>query len=144
MNSKRLNIGLDIHGCIDQYIPLFEELCYKWASQGHIVHIITGEPKETAREATDDLIFQHFFSIVDYHVEQNTPSLRQDDNGHYWVDRDVWVATKGNYAKRVGLDIHFDDQVEYAPYFPEACCFIHVPKTNFERILKTLDTISIL
>jgi len=136
-----MNIGLDIHGVIDTYIPLFEELCYKWASQGHTIHIITGEPKETARPATDHLIFHHFFSIVDHHVAENTPSLRRDDKGHYWVDRDVWLATKGNYARKVKLDIHFDDQVEYAPYFPKHCSFIYVPKTGFEKVL---DTISML
>ena len=139
MNEKRLNIGLDIHGVIDQYPFLFEELCYKWASQGHIIHIITGEPKKTARQATDDLIFQHFFSIVDYHVEQKTPSLRRDKKGHYWVDRDVWLATKGNYARRVGLDIHFDDQVEYFGSFPKTCSLIYVPKKGFEKVLDSLS-----
>ena len=136
-----MNIGLDIHGVIDQYPDLFERLCYEWASRGHIIHIITGEPKETARPATDDLIFQHFFSIVDHHIEQQTPSLRCDENGHYWVSREEWVSTKGIYAKQVGLDIHFDDQVEYAPYFPKHCTFIYVPKKGFEKVL---DLITVL
>lgn len=136
-----MNIGLDIHGVIDTYPALFERLCYEWASKGHIIHIITGEPSKTARVATDDLIFHEFFSIVDYHVEQSTPSLRRDEAGHYWVDRDVWLATKGDYARRVDLDIHFDDQVSYAEYFPKSCGFVYVPKTNFEKIL---DLITVL
>jgi len=133
-----LNIGCDIHGVIDQYPDLFENLCWKWASKGHIIHIITGEPKVTARPATDNLIYQKFFSIVDYHIEQKTPSLRRDEKGHYWVDREEWVSTKGKYAERVGLDLHFDDQIEYAPYFPNHCTFIYVPKTNFEKVFDNL------
>jgi len=141
MNKKRLNIGIDIHGCIDLYIPLFKELSIKWAYQGHIVHIITGEPKRSAEQTVIDagVHYDHFFSIVDYHVENNTPSLRQDEKGHYWVDRNVWLATKGDYGRRVGLDIHFDNQIEYFGSFPKTCSLIYVPPTNFEKVLDSLS-----
>ena len=141
MNKKRLNIGIDIHGCIDLYIPLFKELSSKWAFYGHTIHIITGEPRKSAERTVIDagVHYDHFFSIVDYHVKNNTPSLRRDEKGHYWVDRNVWLATKGDYGRRVGLDIHFDDQIEYFEYFPKTCSLIYVPPTNFEKVLDSLS-----
>jgi len=138
--NKKLNIGLDIHGVIQTYPDLFSKLSKKLIAEGHEVHIITGEPKKSAEQTVIEagVDYTHFFSIVDYHVENNTPSLRQDDKGHYWVDRNIWFATKGDYARRIGLDLHFDDQREYFEYFPKECCTIYVPKINFD---KTLDNV---
>lgn len=138
-----LDIGLDIHGVIDTYPYLFRDLSLEWENHGHRIHIITGEPRKTALPTIIEygICYNEFFSIVDYHIEQNTPSLSQDENGHYWVDREVWMATKGNYAERVDLDIHFDDQIEYAPYFPKSCSFIYVPPSNFEKVIDTISVI---
>ena len=138
-----MKIGLDIHGVIDTYPEMFRDLTLKWKNEGHEVHIITGEPYKTASPTVieNGVCYDEFFSIVDHHVKVSAPSLRQDDKGHYWVDRPVWLATKGDYARRVGLDVHFDDQIEYAEYFPKHCSFIYVPKTNFEKVL---DIISML
>jgi hypothetical protein len=138
-----MKIGLDIHGVIDTYPDRFKELSEAWDAQGHEVYIITGEPQESAQPTVDyaGVLYDDFFSIVDYHVKNNTPSLNQDENGHYWVDRNVWLATKGDYARRIGIDIHFDDQLEYAEYFPKECAFIYVPRTGFDKVL---DCISLL
>ena len=107
---------------------------------GHEVYIITGEPRNTAEPTVHGagVEFDRFFSIVDYHIENNTPSLRQDDKGHYWVDRHEWLATKGKIAEEVGLDIHFDDQIEYFEYFPKSCSLIYVPKIGFEKVLDVI------
>jgi hypothetical protein len=141
--NRGMNIGLDIHGVIDKYPKLFAELSKGWAEAGHYVYIITGEPEGTARPTVDEagVTYDGFYSIVDYHIWMKTPSLRQDDKGHYWVDRHEWLPTKGQIAKEVGIDIHFDDQIEYAEYFPRSCSFIYVPPVNFDLVL---DTISII
>jgi hypothetical protein len=135
-----MNIGLDIHGVIDKYPEMFAKLSMRWREKGHRVYIITGEPAETARPTVDDAGVQYdgFFSIVDYHIQNETPSLRQDDKGHYWVDRQEWLSTKGVIAKEVGLDVHFDDQLEYFEYFPKECTLIYVPKENFDFVLDSL------
>lgn len=31
----------------------------------------------------------------------------------------------------MGVDIHFDDSLEYAEHFPDTCTFVLVPKKNF-------------
>lgn len=136
-----MKIGFDIHGVIDAYPELFEQLSRKLKAEGHEIYIITGEPKETAEPTVIEagVIYDHFFSIVDYHIQQKTSSLRQDDKGHYWVDRNVWLATKGDIAKQVQLDVHFDDQLEYFEYFPKECCTIYVPPTYFDKILDTIS-----
>jgi hypothetical protein len=132
-----MKIGLDIHGVIDTYPDRFARLSQRWAEYGHQVYIITGEPEKSAHQTVDEagIHYHGFFSIVDYHIKNQTPSLRQDDRGHYWVDRHVWLATKGDIAREVGLDMHFDDQIEYFEYFPKTCSLIYVPPTNFNLVL---------
>ena len=44
----------------------------------------------------------------------------------WWMDPAIWDLTKGDYAKQVRLDIHFDDESKYAPHFPKTCTFIRV------------------
>jgi len=140
---KVLKVGIDIHGVITNYADLFRDLSCRLDDLGHEIHIITGEPRATAEPEVHEagVVFHKFFSIVDYHIANNTPSLRQDDKGHYWVDRNIWIATKGNYAKDVSLDLHFDDQIEYFEYFPKTCTLIYVPPTNFNFILDDLRMI---
>ena len=135
-----MKIGIDIHGVLDTYTDKFAQLTEAWVKEGYQIHIITGEPEETAKRPLLDanIRFHYFFSIVDYHILNKTPSLRLDDKGHYWVDRNVWLATKGDYARRQSLDLHFDDQIEYAEYFPKDCTFIYVPTINFDKILDIL------
>jgi len=139
-----MKIGLDIHGVIDTYPELFAKLSRDWTVAGHEVYIITGEPRETSVQTVVDAgmlymeNFKDFFSIVDWHIDHKTPSLRQDDQGHYWVDRNEWIGTKGLIATELGLDMHFDDCIEYFEYFPKTCCTIYVPPTNFDLVLDIL------
>ena len=139
-NRGMKKVGIDIHGVITNYSKFFKELSRSLYNAGHEIHIVTGEPEATARPTVDeaDVVFTHFFSIVDYHVKNQTPSLRQDENGKYWVDDEEWNKTKGDYAQRVGLDMHFDDQAEYAEFFPKNCSFIHVPPENFNLMLDNI------
>ena len=52
----------------------------------------------------------------------------------FWMAGEDWDKTKGDYAKRVNLDIMFENKVEYAKYFPESCTFIRVPLAGFKSL----------
>lgn len=137
---KNIKIGLDIHGVIDTYPKTFAYFSKAMRKIGNEIYIITGEPEKSARDVVEKagVVFDHFYSIVDYHIEKQTPSLRQDDRGHYWVDRQEWLATKGVIAEEVGLNVHFDDQIEYFEYFPKECTLIYVPKENFDLVVDNM------
>ena len=135
-----MKVGIDIHKCLDRFPRLFAKLSEELIDSEHEVHIITGESWETAMKQVDDaeVLYTHHFSVIDYHIEQETLSLHQKGDGSWWTDEDVWMETKGIYAKKVGLDIHFDDHAEYAPAFPRSCMFIVVPDKGLEEKLKMI------
>lgn len=132
VGKETMKIGLDLHGVIDRF-PV--ELCLatrKWLSHGHEVHIVTGSSWHAVNQQISDyhISFTHAFSIVDYHREILTP-MELKESG-WWMEPNVWDKTKGEYAARVGLDIHFEDSIEYARWFPTSCTFIHVG-SNFKK-----------
>lgn len=122
-----MKVGLDIHEVIDKFPEIFIPLTEKWVNRGDEVHILTGQSLDEVKSNLQDIHYTHFFSIVDHHKKIGTSMWNDDPRGKgWWMDRDVWMRTKGQYAKGSGLDIHFDDSLEYAEYFPSTCTFVWV------------------
>lgn len=124
-----MNIGIDIHGVIDKYPGTFANLSFTWAGLGHDICIITGQEKEgvISKLKDFDITYHEIYSIIDYHKDKGSKMWNDDVRGKgWWIDEQKWIKTKGIIAKEIGLKIHFDDQIEYAPYFPEDCTFIWV------------------
>ena len=120
-------IGLDFHGVIDRFPKEFSLLTKRWVEIcGHEIHIVTGSPWDSAKPKIDDLgiTYTHSFSIVDHHKSIGTP-MWQKETG-WFMSPEEWDKSKGDYAKKVGLDVHFEDSLKYAPWFPESCTFFHV------------------
>jgi hypothetical protein len=135
-----MKIGLDIHGVIDRYPELFKKLSKKWSKAGHKIHIVTGQEWESAcpQVHSAGINYHEHFSIVDYHKEVDTEMYTRTDKEGWWMDKSLWNSSKGNYAFDVGLDIHFDDSLVYANYFPADCTYIHVSDNNFEEMFEKL------
>lgn len=131
--SRKLKIGLDLHGVIDLYPALFSRMSKNLANEGAEIHIITGQEKEKIIPKLEkyQITYDHLFSIVDYHFERGT-EMWKDCKGTWWMDERFWLRSKGDYMDRAHIDIHFDDSFEYAKFVPPFCTFILVPKTNFE------------
>lgn len=127
-----MKIGLDLHGVVDRFTREFTLATRKWVSSGHEVHIVTGSSWASVVRQIDGygISYTHSFSIVDYHREIKTP-MESRESG-WWMDPITWDKTKGDYAARAGLSIHFEDSPEYAKWFPPSCTFIYVG-SNFER-----------
>lgn len=127
-----MKIGLDIHGVIDKYPQFFKDFSKAMIAEGHEVHIITGQERENAEPTVRaaGVEFTHFFSVVDYHLNKGT-EMWKDEKDTWWMDKDEWLRTKGDYCKRMSIDIHFDDSVEYKEFMPSTCGFILVPKSGF-------------
>jgi hypothetical protein len=124
-----MRIGLDLHGVIDRFPHEFALITRRWVDIcGHEVHIVTGEGWATAERQMDGFRYTHRFSIVDHHRAIGT-KMELKESG-WWMPQDEWDRTKGDYAQRVGLSVHFEDTLRYAPWFPPSCTFIHVGR-NF-------------
>jgi len=126
-----MNIGLDIHGVLDRYPEEFITLVTHWKNQGHKIYIITGQTWEMAEKSFEELphgfaemSFNGHFSILDYHKEKGT-HMWLDTNG-WWLNDEVWNSSKGKYARRMNIDVHFDDMLQYEPAFPISCKFFLV------------------
>lgn len=119
--KNSIKIGFDIHGVIGQDPHFFATIISMLRMQGHEVHILTG------REITDGLTeklsdygvtYDQLFSITTYHKEIGTCIRYKDgDPTQPLIAPPTWDRTKGDYAKRMGLNIHIDDSRVYGQYF---------------------------
>ena len=133
-----MKIGLDFHGVIDAYPELFTGLTEKWVRKGHEIHILTGKEwiYTEAKIKKLNISYTHHFSIVDYHLKKGTKMVKRKSG--WWMDEVVWDKSKGDYSKKNGITIHFDNDLEYAKWFPKNCNFILVRKKNFEDLITLL------
>ena len=123
-----MKIGFDVHGVIDKNYSTFAFLSKIWGANGHEVHIVTGNRKNHSIEEIlykYNIVYTHFFSVTDYLIEHGY-NHTIDDKNNLWFDEDVWNCQKGNYASRVGLDIHYDDSDVYGKYFPTTTNYLQV------------------
>ena len=133
--KKVLKIGLDIHGVIDKYPDLFAKISKNLVKSGNEVHIITGQERSKTESQVHKLgiTFTHFHSIIDWHRKYHTHMWTRSDKEGWWMERQTWLSTKGTIASLRKLDIHFDDQIEYAEFFPVSCTFVWV-RDNFDEV----------
>ena len=113
-----MKIGLDVHGVVDTFPSFFAEMSKLFVEAGHEVHIIIGLRQKEIEPELEKLGIRwtHFFSMTDYHEGRGTPMTYGPKNNP-WMNKDDWERTKGDYARNVGLDIHFDDSNTYGKYF---------------------------
>ena len=72
--------------------------------------------------------FTHFFSMTDYHESIGTELVYGSNHKNPWMDEKVWRRTKGEYAKRVGLDMMFENQPEYVDHFSTPVALMYNPE----------------
>ena len=128
-----MKIGVDIHGVIDKFPELFSFLTRRWTEK-HEVHIITGQERSIVEPKLEKfgIAYNYIYSIVDYHISVGTKMWKDDKRGAgWWLDKDDWIRSKGNYALDTKIDIHFDDEVAYARFFPQTTTVILV-RDNFD------------
>jgi len=126
-----LKYGFDLHGVLDTYPEIYAHLTEALVKAGHEVHIITGHQKtaELAGELAvpksglPGIKWTHWFSIVDYHIEQTDHEVRFEGD-QPWMEDDVWNRTKAEYCERVGIDLMFDDSPKYGSYFTGETVFL--------------------
>lgn len=116
---KPIKIGLDIHGVVTQNPKLWAWLTKVIVEAGGEVHIMTGRSFKTVMPRIEKLglTYTSIFSITDYLLEQGEPVIKKEDEDNLWFDQKVWNKIKGMWAKKLGLDITFDDSIEYAEHF---------------------------
>ena len=125
-----MKFGFDYHGVLDAHPALYGCLTTALVGAGHEVHIITGHQKTT--ELTDQLTYPrgcigvkwtHWFSIVDYHIEQAKYKVSFEDD-QPWLNDEAWNRTKAEYCDRVGIDLMIDDSPTYGSYFTGETVFL--------------------
>jgi len=129
-----MKIGLDIHNVIDLYPFLFRDLSEKWSEAGHEIYIITGQEWDKAESIVKKvgIVYHHHYSIIDYHRKLGTHMWIRSDKEGFWMSHEKWICSKGEYAKSVDLDLHFDDYIGFAKYFPDSCNYVIVSPINFD------------
>jgi len=123
-----MKIGLDIHGVIDSDPNFFSKLSKLLHEKGHTVYVITGN--EICAALIDELYnygihYDELFSITSYHKSIGTyVTYENGDPNRPLISPAKWDRTKGEYAKKIGLDVHIDDSEVYGKYFPDTTQYI--------------------
>lgn len=123
-----MKIGIDIHGVLDTFPEFFSFLTEKLKKNGYEIHIITGarETEKIHKELKSyNIIYDKFFSILDYHTKIGTEIIK-DSNDEEWILDEKWDRTKAEYCKNNNIDIHIDDTEKYGKYFETG--FIYLEK----------------
>lgn len=139
-----MKIGLDFDGVINKYYWILSPLTHLLLSHEQEVHILTGN-RGTSRFLKDleekyGIAYTHFYSISDYHQMIGTPMTGYDQN-NTWIEEDIWDRSKGIYAKKHALDLHFDDSPIYGNYFDTPYC--HVDEKMVKWVINLKDKINI-
>ena len=114
-----MKFGLDFGGVITERSAFFSELSQMLVSNGHDVHIITGNkrtPALLAKLETLGIKYTHIFSIADHHWTAGTPMSGYEAN-NTWIADDVWDRTKALYCAEHLIDLHLDDSKTYGQHF---------------------------
>ena len=117
--GDKLKFGFDLHGVLDDLPKTFKVINNSLYDSGHEIHIITGS--HITKDIEDELHeigikYHKIFGIADYHREIGT-EIKYDELGRPWLDEEEWNRTKGDYCRREGIDLHFDDSDVYNDYF---------------------------
>lgn len=135
-----LKVGIDVHGVIDTFPESFSRMSYNLIQTGAEIHIITGQEWEKIEPKVKkyNISYTHHFSIVDYHLALKDVETWRDSKDTVWMAEETWDASKGGYAFREHIDIHFDDNFRYFKWMPEFTSCILVPKNGFEKFRNAL------
>ena len=122
--SKKMKLGLDIHGVIDKYPSIYVDLaCNLRCLEGNNgVYIITGQ--SITQELIDqlrsycngDCFWDELISIQDRLISAKAPILGYDEDRPLF-DEVIWNSFKGQYCKTHKIDLMIDDSIEYREYF---------------------------
>lgn len=133
-----MKIGIDIHGTADLFPDFFRELCRLFVEAGHEVHIVTGRRRKEIEPEVQamGLCYTHFFSMTDWHEHIKTPMTYGPWNNP-WMDEETWNRTKGDYARKVGLDMMFENSDDFARHFTTG--YLKVMNQSSVQIKKPTD-----
>lgn len=137
-----MNIGFDLHGVCDAYPKIFSAMSHELYLGNHTIHIITGMRDEDAVLLLEkyDIYYDRIFSIVSYHFGNGTKMWQNEDKS-WQMDDAIWETSKGIYAQKNSIDLHFDDDISYAKWFPNNTTFVLVPKVGFELFYKHFEIV---
>lgn len=138
MTTKKLKIGIDYHGVIDQHPEYFALFCKEAISRGHKIYVITGGPSKDVAVKLGEFNnpYNEIFAIVDFYGQSSLMNF--SDDGKYKISDELWNKAKGEYCRKEKIDIHIDDSQEYIKWFTTPYCLYNkkenkckMPKRGF-------------
>lgn len=123
--SQAPRVGIDLHGVITDMPEFFSFFTKAMIAAGAEIHIITGGATEDDKKLLEehDIRYTHFFSIVDYHKQKNTPTFgKHPKYGFDMISNEEWDKTKGDYCREHNITLHIDDTLIYNNYFTTPFC----------------------
>lgn len=121
-----MKYAFDFHGTINKYPDTFKKLMKFLMQESSIenpieenlIYILSGPPKnQIIKELTKagfikNIHYDIVASVVDW-LKSSGAKMRQDKKGDWWTDDETWWKSKRRICKEYGIDILFDDKLQY-------------------------------
>lgn len=123
---KKINIGLDVHGTLDDNPELFMKLIQELKFLGYnvIVHIITGKRYSERMEAKLKCMhsehkkwWDRYFSVETHLLNLGTLYVMDKEVNRPIFCKYTWNSIKSNYCKFFNITLMIEDTYDYIKYF---------------------------
>jgi len=121
-----MKIAFDIHGTLDTHKVLRTLAQFLTLDVNNVVYIISGPEHDVIAKRLEKLGIDPsrftIISIVDYlrskgvkfHMVKSRP----------FCDEDKWWTSKGDICREQGIELIFDDSIQYEENMPETTTFV--------------------
>ena len=130
-----MKIGYDFHGVIEAYPKIFQPKL-ELLNQEFEIYIISGPPSQQLKQELEDcgyylgMHYHSALSVVDWLKNHNVP-MDQHTNGSWYCADEIWWKSKAMICEEYGIDMLYDDKLEYAEHMTGGTLFLHLQPMGF-------------
>ncbi len=115
-----MEIAFDFHGVLEKYPSKFRP----FLASLRIINTITILSGPTYKQIEKELtskgyqLHKHYdeiISVVDWLKSKNV-KMNQHENGNWYCEDEIWWASKAKICEEYGIEMLFDDKLEYKKY----------------------------
>lgn len=147
---KKINLGLDLHGTLDDNPKFFMNLILQLKYSGYnvVIHVLSGKCySQLIEEKLMCLHNEHikwwdrYFSVETYLLNLGKHYIMDEIVNRPIFENNVWNEAKALYCQRSNIDLHIDNEHKYLYYFRTPCLYYPLYFMTEEEYMKIIFNI---